>query len=255
MEAILCKNIVKNFGTVGIENAVLKNISLSVEQGEFVSIVGPSGSGKSTLLYILGGLDRPTEGQVFIKDKEIYKYKDRKLSEIRRNNIGFIYQFYNLMPNLTVNENIMVPALIRKEKYSQYTEKITKLLNEVGLGNKENAKPSELSGGQQQRVAIVRALINDTDIILADEPIGNLDSKSGQEIMKLLQTINVKYNKTIIQITHSMDSVKYGTRVITLKDGVIESNESIEENNDKENNTQNKTIVNKKENNNKKKRN
>lgn len=227
MEVIQCENIVKNFNTPGIENAVLKGISLKVKEADFVSIVGPSGSGKSTLLYILGGLDKPTEGKVMINDNDLYKLKDRKLSKIRRENIGFIYQFYNLMPNLTVMENILVPVLIRKEKASKYKSKVQELLEVVGLEEKENSKPSELSGGQQQRVAIVRALINDSDIILADEPIGNLDSKSGKEIMELLKMINRQYQKTIIQVTHSMDATKYGTRLITLKDGMIEQDEKI----------------------------
>lgn len=222
MEAIiqtedLCKTY--KLGTVDVE--VLKNIDLTIESGEFASIMGPSGSGKSTLLYLIGGLDKPTSGSVRIKGKELAVMKDQEESVMRRREIGFVFQFYNLIPNLTVEENIMLPVLLDGKKIKDYRQSLDEILEDVGLTDRRHHTPRELSGGQQQRVAIARALINQPDIILADEPIGNLDSKTGTEVMKLLQKINLKKKKTIVQVTHSKEAAEYGTRIINVRDGKV----------------------------------
>ncbi|MGG7177123.1 ABC transporter ATP-binding protein [Clostridium paraputrificum] len=201
---------------------VLKNINLDLKRGEFYSIMGPSGSGKSTLLYLLGGLDKPTDGSVSIDGAKLSEMNDRDESEIRRNKLGFIFQFYNLVPNMTVEQNVLLPILLDGGKAKDYKSKVDELLELVGLQDKKKYTPKELSGGQQQRVAIARALINDPDIILADEPIGNLDSKSGEIIMKLLQRINKEQGKTIVQVTHSLESTSFGTKIINIKDGIVQ---------------------------------
>ena len=218
IEAVnLCKTF--KLGTVDVE--VLKEIDLTIEGGEFVSIMGPSGSGKSTLLYLIGALDKPTSGNIRIKGRELSVMKDREESVMRRRDIGFVFQFYNLIPNLNVEENIMLPLLLDGRKMKDYKEKLEEILEEVGLADRRHHTPRELSGGQQQRVAIARALISEPDIILADEPIGNLDSKTGTDVMKLLRRINIKKGKTIVQVTHSKDAAEYGTRTINVKDGRI----------------------------------
>ena len=200
---------------------VLKNINLKVEEGEFVSLMGESGSGKSTLLYQIGALDTPTEGTILINGENIHKANDKQQSLFRRDNIGFVFQFYNLVPNLTVEENIILPAVMAKKDRKEYEENLNYLLKTVGLVDKRNSLPKQLSGGQQQRVAIARALIMNPKLILADEPTGNLDSKSTQEIMELFQKINKEKNVTIIQVTHSEITAKYSSRIIYLKDGQI----------------------------------
>ena len=207
-------------GAVDVE--VLKGINLSIQSGEFVSIMGPSGSGKSTLLYLIGGLDKPTSGSVKIKGKELAVMNDRDESLMRRRDIGFVFQFYNLIPNLNVEENIMLPILLDGKKIKDYKNKLDELLEIVALSDRRYHTPRELSGGQQQRVAIARALINEPDVILADEPIGNLDSKSGTEIMLLLKKINKEKGKTVIQVTHSRDVAEYGNRIINVRDGRVE---------------------------------
>lgn len=207
-------------GTLDVE--VLKNINLTIKNGEFVSIMGPSGSGKSTLLYLIGGLDKPTRGSIKIRGKELSVMKDKDESLMRRRSIGFVFQFYNLIPNLNVEENIMLPVLLDGKKMKAYSQKLNDLLEIVGLSDRKRHTPRELSGGQQQRVAIARALINEPEIILADEPIGNLDSKSGTEIMQLLQKINNQKGKTIIQVTHSSEAAQYSTRTINVKDGRVD---------------------------------
>ncbi|HYH04080.1 MAG TPA: ABC transporter ATP-binding protein, partial [Bacillota bacterium] len=189
--------------------------------GEFVSIMGPSGSGKSTLLYLLGGLDQPTTGSIKINGKELSGMKDREESILRRRDLGFVFQFYNLIPNLNVEENIMLPILLDGKVLKNEKQKLERILAEVGLTDRRYHTPRELSGGQQQRVAIARALVNEPDIILADEPIGNLDSKTGTEIMKLLQRINHEYGKTIVQVTHSGEAAQYGDRIIHVRDGKV----------------------------------
>ena len=200
---------------------ILKDINVSIEQGEFVSIMGPSGSGKSTLLYLMGGLDKPSQGSVEVKGKNLAKMQDEEESKVRCRDIGFVFQFYNLIPNLTVEENIMLPILLDNKREKDYKESLEEIIEIVGLKERKKHTPRELSGGQQQRVAIARALINQPDIIMADEPIGNLDSKTGMEIMALLQKINQEQHKTIIQVTHSPESATYGNRTIFLRDGQI----------------------------------
>lgn len=200
---------------------MLKNILLKVLQGEFVSIMGQSGSGKSTLLYILGGLDRPTNGSVCINGMDISRFSDEKMSRIRRQNIGFVFQFYNLIPNLNVEENIMLPLLLDGKKMRDYKQSLEEIMEIVGLSNKRKYTPRELSGGQQQRVAIARALINNPEILFADEPTGNLDSNTGTEIMNLLTHINKERGQTILMVTHSMEAAKSSSRIINVCDGVI----------------------------------
>lgn len=215
------KEVCKNFALGKEEVKVLKDISFTIEKGEFVSLMGPSGSGKSTLLYLIGGLDDPTTGQVLINKKELKTMKDKEESIMRRRDIGFVFQFYNLIPNLNVEENILLPILLDGKNPKKYKEPLDEILKLVGLEDRRKHTPRELSGGQQQRVAIARALINDPEIILADEPIGNLDSVTGTEIMELFKKINLEKKKTIIQVTHSANSAKYGNRVINLKDGRV----------------------------------
>ena len=220
--AIEGKNIVKDFKIGETTTRVLKNVSLKVLKGEFVSIMGQSGSGKSTLLYILGGLDTPTEGTVSMNGADISRFNDAKMSQIRRQNIGFVFQFYNLIPNLNVEENIMLPLLLDGKKFKDYRKQLDNILEIVWLSDRRKHTPRELSGGQQQRVAIARALISDPEILFADEPTGNLDSKTGAEIMKLLQSINKNSGQTIIMVTHSPEAAKNSNRIITVKDGMIE---------------------------------
>ncbi len=220
--AIEGKNIIKDFQLGDTKTRVLKNISLKVIQGEFVSIMGQSGSGKSTLLYILGGLDVPTSGSVFMNGMDISKFNDEKMSRIRRQNIGFVFQFYNLIPNLNAAENIMLPLLLDGKKMRDYKKPLKDILEVVGLSDKRGHTPRELSGGQQQRVAIARALIGNPEILFADEPTGNLDSHTGAEIMSLLQRINKERGQTIIMVTHSPEAAKSSNRVITVSDGLLE---------------------------------
>ena len=221
MSVIKVKKISKKFVNNDKETKVLDNISLEIEEGEFVSLMGASGSGKSTLLYLIGGLDKPTEGEIYINSKDINKMKEKNLAELRRKDMGFVFQFYNLVQNLSVEENIMLPVIMDGKKEKDYIERLNKILRIIGLEDKRKSLPSELSGGQQQRVSIARAIILNPSIILADEPIGNLDSKSGEEIMKLFKKINEEEKITILQVTHSEDSAKYGNRLIRLKDGKI----------------------------------
>ncbi|WP_320962467.1 ABC transporter ATP-binding protein [Hungatella effluvii] len=219
--AVEGKHIIKDFRLGDTTTKVLKDISLQVMQGEFVSIMGPSGSGKSTLLYILGGLDAPTSGHVLLNGTDISHFGDEKMSRIRRQKIGFVFQFYNLIPNLNVEENIMLPLLLDGKKMGGYKKQLDRILEIVGLSNRRKHKPRELSGGQQQRVAIARALIGNPEILFADEPTGNLDSKTGAGIMNLLREINQNSGQTIIMVTHSPDAAKSSSRVITVQDGMI----------------------------------
>lgn len=214
-------NLYKTYRLGDVDVEVLRDINVTIEEGEFVSIMGPSGSGKSTLLYLIGGLDKPSQGSIKIKGKELAVMKDREESLMRRRDLGFVFQFYNLIPNLNVEENVMLPILLDGKKMNDHKKELDEILDIVGLNDRRHHTPRELSGGQQQRVAIARALINQPDIILADEPIGNLDSKTGTEIMQLLQRINIEKNKTIIQVTHSRESAEYGTRVINVRDGKV----------------------------------
>lgn len=211
----------KTFKMGEIEVEVLKGIDLTINAGEFVSIMGPSGSGKSTLLYLMGGLDKPTTGQVWIKGRNIAVMKDKEISILRRRTLGFVFQFYNLIPNLNVEDNIMLPVLLDGKRLKSYRRKLEAILETVGLADRRRHTPRELSGGQQQRVAIARALINEPDIILADEPTGNLDTKTGTGIMELLQKINQEQGKTIVQVTHSREAAAYSQRIINLRDGKV----------------------------------
>lgn len=222
-------NLIKEYAIGKTTSRVLDNVSLGIDEGEFVSIMGPSGSGKSTLLYLLGGLDQPSSGNVFILDKDISKMKDKQESIMRRRDIGFVFQFYNLIPNLNVEENILLPVLLDGKKASSFKKELDEILEVVGLSDKRKHTPRELSGGQQQRVAIARALINSPQIILADEPIGNLDSKTGTEIMELLKKINREKKKTIVMVTHSRESAEYSDRIIFVQDGKIKENKENEQ--------------------------
>lgn len=231
MEKVIeVKNLCKDFGSGSNITKVIKDISFDVEYGQFVSIMGPSGCGKSTLLYLLGGLDSPTSGQVLVKGKDIQSLKDKEMSKLRRSDIGFVFQFYNLVHNLSVEENILLPIAMGGQSVKDYSEKLDEILEIVGLSEKRKEIPSHLSGGQQQRVAIARAIITNPSIILADEPIGNLDSKSSKRIMELFKNINKKYTITIIQVTHDKSMTLYGNRLIKLHDGVIVEDQNIVKN-------------------------
>lgn len=225
MSLIEVKNLSKLYGSGEAEITALKNINLNIEQGEFVAIVGPSGSGKSTLLHLLGGVDKPSSGEVIIKVESIYKLKEKELAILRRRKLGFVFQFFNLIPVLTAEENIEMPVLLDNGKIDKnYMNELLKLL---GLEERRNHHPSELSGGQQQRVSIGRALANKPSIILADEPTGNLDSKNSKEVLELLKYCAKKYNQTLILITHDINIAKSADRVITIEDGEIISDEVI----------------------------
>lgn len=225
---IKVSNLHKTFKNGETEVHVLKGLNFNVEAGEFISIMGPSGCGKSTLLYLLGGLDYPTKGQIFINGEDLNKKKDRELSHMRRSDIGFVFQFYNLVHNLSVYENIALPLVMGGVSTSSFKNRIYEMLDIVGLSDKKDNLPSQLSGGQQQRVAIARAVIVNPSIILADEPVGNLDSKNGQDVMKLFYEINQRYKISIVQVTHDPDMALYGSRLIRIKDGIIEKTEDIE---------------------------
>lgn len=217
MKIIKVENLSKIYGKGDAKVVALDNISFEVEEGEFIAIIGPSGSGKSTLLHSIAGLEKPTSGKVFFYDKNIYEMNKKELTILRRQKIGIIYQFYNLIPTLNVEENILLPIQLDKKKVDkQKFEEIVKFLN---LDNRKKHLPNELSGGQQQKVAIGRALMIEPTIILADEPTGNLDSKSSNEIIELLKKTNKEYNQTIMMITHNMEIAKQADRIIKIEDG------------------------------------
>ena len=219
MEILKVENLTKIYGKGTTKVVALDDVSFSVEKGEFVAIVGASGSGKSTLLHLVGGVDRPTSGKVYIDGKDIYKLNDDKLAIFRRRQVGLIYQFYNLIPILNVEENITLPLdLDGRKPNKEYLNSLIKLL---GLENRKTHLPNELSGGQQQRTSIGRAMITNPTIILADEPTGNLDSKSSDEIVDLLKKSNKEYKQTIIMITHNMEIAKCADRIIKIEDGKI----------------------------------
>lgn len=219
MEILRVENLTKVYGKDDNKVIALDNISFSVEKGEFVAIVGASGSGKSTLLHLIGGVDRPTSGKVFIDGKDIYNFNDDKLAIFRRRQVGLIYQFYNLIPILNVEENITLPLSLDNREVNK--GKLKELLKLLGLENRKWHLPNELSGGQQQRTSIGRALITNPTIILADEPTGNLDSKASDEIVELLKKSNKDYKQTIIMITHNMEIAKCADRIIKIEDGKI----------------------------------
>ncbi|MDR2714167.1 MAG: ABC transporter ATP-binding protein [Coriobacteriales bacterium] len=219
MPILQVKNLTKTYGKGDTTVTALGGVSFSVEKGEFVAIVGASGSGKSTLMHLIGGVDRPTSGSITVDGNEIYKQNESELAIFRRRNIGLIYQFYNLVPTLTAEENIMLPRLLDNRKPDK--NKLRTILDTIGLTDRANHLPNELSGGQQQRVSIGRALINDPALILADEPTGNLDSKSSREIIDLLKLSNKRYNQTLIIITHDEKIAVQAGRIITIDDGQI----------------------------------
>ncbi|AUN16004.1 MAG: ABC transporter ATP-binding protein [Paraclostridium sordellii] len=225
MEILRVENLTKSYGKGETKVDALKNINLSINKGEFVAIVGPSGSGKSTLLHLIGGVDRPTSGKVFINDVDIYDLKEKDLSIFRRRNVGLIYQFYNLIPVLSAKENILLPAELDNRKIDK--KYLDDLLKTLGLKERENHLPNELSGGQQQRTSIGRALINRPSIVLADEPTGNLDSKNSKEVLELLKLSVKRYNQTLIMITHDTNIALQADRVITIEDGIIKDDEVI----------------------------
>ncbi len=219
MEILKVKNLTKIYGKEENEVIALDHVSFSIEKGEFVAIVGASGSGKSTLLHLIGGVDRPTSGRVYIEGKDIYDFDDDKLAIFRRRQVGLIYQFYNLIPILNVEENITLPLDLDNHKIEK--EKLEELLKLLGLENRKKHLPNELSGGQQQRTSIGRALITNPALILADEPTGNLDSKTSDEIVHLLKKANKEYKQTIIMITHNLEIASCADRIIRLEDGKI----------------------------------
>lgn len=219
MEILKVENLSKVYGKGETKIKAVDDISFSVEKGDFVAIVGASGSGKSTLLHLLGGVDRPTKGKVFIDDVDIYAMDNDALAIFRRRQVGLIYQFYNLIPILDVEENITLPAKLDGAEFDK--KHLNDLLETLGLENRKKHLPNELSGGQQQRVSIGRAIINNPALVLADEPTGNLDSKASDEIISLLKKSNQKYNQTIIVITHDLEIASSANRIITIEDGKI----------------------------------
>ncbi|MDH4136993.1 MAG: ABC transporter ATP-binding protein [Anaerolineae bacterium] len=210
----------------------LDGVDFVVEKGEFVAVMGPSGSGKSTLLHLLGGLDKSTDGEVTLGGRKLSVMSDKEVTLARRRNVGFVFQFYNLLPTLTAEENIALPLLIDGKKIKEYQSKIDKLLELVGLTDRRRHKPDQLSGGEQQRVAIARAFVNDPDIVLADEPTGNLDSKAGEEIMKLLRRSCDELGQTIVVVTHDPKAASFADRIVFLKDGQIASEIRLEKGGD-----------------------
>ena len=219
MEILKVENLTKIYGKNTTKVVALDNVSFSVEKGEFVAIVGASGSGKSTLLHLVGGVDKPTSGKVYIDGNDIYSFDDDKLAIFRRRQVGLIYQFYNLIPVLDVEENITLPINLDNRKVDK--NYLDNLIKTLGLEKRRHHLPNELSGGQQQRTSIGRALITNPTIILADEPTGNLDSKASDEIVELLRKSNREYKQTIIMITHNMEIAKCADRIIEIEDGKI----------------------------------
>ena len=219
MEILKVENLTKTYGSgENLVNAV-DDVSFSVEKGEFVAIVGASGSGKSSLLHLIGGVDRPTSGKIFVDGNDISKMNDDKLAVFRRRQVGIVYQFYNLIPILTVEENITLPCDLDGRGVDR--ERLEMILDSFGLRARRKHLPNQLSGGQQQRTSIARALINNPSLVLADEPTGNLDSKSSEEVMSMLKMCNQSYGQTVIMITHNLDIAKQADRIITISDGKI----------------------------------
>ena len=225
MEILRVENLRKTYGTGENQAHALDGVSFSVNKGEFVAIIGPSGSGKSTLLHILGGVDKPTSGKVYMNGSDVYAQNDEQLAIFRRREVGLIYQFYNLIPVLNVVENITLPVLMDGQKVNE--DRLKELMSTLKLVGRENHLPNQLSGGQQQRVSIGRALMNAPAVVLADEPTGNLDSKNSQEIVELLKLSNQKYNQTLIVITHDENIALQADRIIAIEDGKIVRDEVI----------------------------
>lgn len=225
MEILRVEDLTKVYGTGENQVTALNHVSFSVEKGEFVAIIGPSGSGKSTLLHMLGGVDTPTSGKVFLEGTDVYAQDEKQLAIFRRRQVGLIYQFYNLIPVLNVTENMTLPVLMDGRKVNE--ERLKELLHILSLEGRENHLPNQLSGGQQQRVSIGRALMNAPSVVLADEPTGNLDSKNSQEIVELLKYSNEKYKQTLIMITHDENIALQANRIIAIEDGKITRDEVI----------------------------
>ncbi len=225
MEVVRVENLNKFYGKGNTRVEALKDVNLKINQGEFVAIVGPSGSGKSTLLHLLGGVDKPTKGTVFIEGSDIYGLSEKELAVFRRRKVGFIFQFYNLVPVLTVEENIILPLLLDKKTKNQ--KHIEDLIDTLGLKDRLDHLPNQLSGGEQQRTSIGRALVYNPSIVLADEPTGNLDSKNSKEIIDLLKISVKKYNQTLILVTHDLNIANQADRVITMEDGQLVKGEVI----------------------------
>ena len=225
MEILKIENLKKVYGSGENEVRALDGVSFSVEKGEFLAIIGPSGSGKSTLLHILGGVDRPTSGKVWLDGQDVYEQNEEQLAIFRRRQVGLIYQFYNLIPVLNVVENMTLPVLLDGRKVNE--DRLNELVETLGLSGRKNNLPNQLSGGQQQRVSIGRALMNAPAVVLADEPTGNLDSRNSQEIVELLRQSNVKYKQTLIVITHDESIALQADRIIAIEDGRIVRDERI----------------------------
>ena len=225
MEILRVENLTKIYGKGENEVRALDDVSFSVNKGEFIAVIGPSGSGKSTLLHILGGVDRPTSGRVLMDGKDVYAQNEEQLAIFRRRQVGLIYQFYNLIPVLNVTENITLPVLMDGQKVNR--DRLKELITTLGLTGRENHLPNQLSGGQQQRVSIGRALMNAPAVVLADEPTGNLDSKSSREIVELLKVSNEKYGQTLLVITHDESIALQADRILSIEDGKITRDEVI----------------------------
>ena len=225
MEILRVENLIKTYGKGEDQVQALAGVSFSVEKGEFVAIIGPSGSGKSTLLHILGGVDQPTSGKVWMNGQDVYAQNEEQLAIFRRRQVGLIYQFYNLIPVLDVTENMTLPVLMDGRKVNE--KRLAELLQILGLKGREKHLPNQLSGGQQQRVSIGRALMNAPAVVLADEPTGNLDSKNSQEIVELLKMSNQKYQQTLIMITHDENIALQADRILAIEDGRIIRDEVI----------------------------
>jgi len=215
---IEARHIYKEYRNQQVVTKVLKNIDLTINQGDFCVIIGPSGSGKSTLLYVLSGLEKPTEGETLVYGKPLATLSEAELSALRRDDMGFVFQFYNLIPNLNVFDNVILPLVLAKKTDLTPAEQVLKM---VGMYDFRDYFPNQLSGGMQQKVAIARAMVNDPDLIFADEPTGNLDQKSGKEIMETFAALNKEHGKTIVLVTHNPDHIAYATRKIELRDGMI----------------------------------
>ncbi|MBO7156560.1 MAG: ABC transporter ATP-binding protein [Clostridia bacterium] len=217
MALLQAKNVTKYFG----ENCVLNDVSIEIEKGSFVSIIGASGSGKSTLLTILGGIDKPTEGTVLLEDREVSAMSEKELAILRRTKVGFVFQFFNLAPYLTAEENVLLPIMLSGKVTDEHRARAKELMEYLGVIEQKDKLPQKMSGGEQQRIAIARGLIINPEVILLDEPTGNLDSRNSAEIMSLLKRINEEVGTTIVQVTHSDLNATYGDRIITIKDGKI----------------------------------
>ncbi len=221
MSVLEANQVKKQYQMGEVTVSALDSVNVVVNKGEFVAIMGPSGSGKSTLLHLLGGLDNPSDGEITLAGQPLSRLSDNEITVVRRRKVGFIFQFYNLLPTLTAEENVGLPLLIDGQSLDKHKDKIEKLLALVSLADRKHHKPDQLSGGQQQRVAIARAFVNDPEIVLADEPTGNLDSKSGTAILELLRKTCVELGATIVMVTHDPRAASYADRVIFLKDGQV----------------------------------